>query len=95
MNEPKFTRGEWRIRGDEIGIADSSDTQSYGMMNFICHVDTYDFGKEQSEANAHLIAAAPEMYELLEYIKQYHCCDSDLCNSIIELLAKARGEKHD
>lgn len=56
------------------------------------------------EANAHLIAAAPEMYELLSNIKQ--CIENGhpfeemlteinahaLSNEIEKLLAKARGE---
>ena len=44
------------------------------------------------ERNAHLIAAAPDMYELLEEITNYAEC-SFLEKQINELLAKARGEQ--
>lgn len=49
-----FTKGEWVKRGREIGIADESDTQSYGMIRVICRMDDFDFGDEW-ECNAELI----------------------------------------
>ena len=61
----KFTKGEWVVSGMDIGIRDASDTQSYGMINIICSIDGYDF-KDNENCNAHLIAAAPEMYAMLE-----------------------------
>jgi hypothetical protein len=62
--ETKFTKGIWAIRGDEIGVRDLSDTQSYGMMLSICHMDSWDF-KGEWESNAQLIATAPEMFKAL------------------------------
>lgn len=62
--------------------------------------DNYrEIGIDEQMANAHLIAAAPEMYEMLqEMIDQYDyegCTEYEyrLINSARELLAKARGEK--
>ena len=62
--------------------------------------------KGESEANAHLIAAAPDMYAMLERQKQglwnlidlniilpqYRNETKDLINDIENLLTKARGE---
>jgi len=97
MSETKFTKGEWTKRDDTIGIIDDSDTQSYGMIRFICHVDKYDFESEW-QANAHLIATAPDMYKMLERAlslipiageSEKH---DELRFDILDLLAKARGE---
>ena len=93
MSKAKFTKGQWELQGDSIGVMDKTDSQSCGMMNGICHVDMFEFGEITGKANGHLIVAAPEMYELLEYIKQYHCTDKELLNEIIQLQEKARGEQ--
>ena len=97
MSETKFTKGEWAKRDNAIGIIDDSDTQSYGMIRFICHVDKYDFESEW-QANAHLIATAPDMYKELDKLLEIlnHETKSvtslDVCR-IEKLLAKARGEQ--
>lgn len=62
----KFTKGEWKLWGERIGVVDDSDTQSYGMMMEVAYVDMYNFTSEECRANTHLIAAAPEMYKMLE-----------------------------
>ena len=102
MSEEKFTKGEWALFEDRVGIIDRSDSQSYGMMNEIAYIDMYDHGKEQGIANAHLIAAAPEMYAMLKKLRDdidsvivaegHYFEDSDL-DRIDQLLAEARGEK--
>ena len=46
----------WILRqGNEIGVADKSDTQSYGMLNVIARVDKFDF--ENWQENARRIVA--------------------------------------
>jgi hypothetical protein len=62
----KWTKGEWVNRNGEIGIKDTSDTQSYGMMLTVANVDKYDF--EEWEANAKLIAQAPVLAEMIASI---------------------------
>lgn len=61
----KHTPGQWVIRGSEIGVRDTSDTMSNGMMLTVCDVNKWDF-KDEWEANARLIAAAPDLLEALE-----------------------------
>ena len=43
-------------------------------------------------ANAHLIASAPDMYELLQDILTNYQCGDIIDRQIEEVLAKARGE---
>lgn len=99
MNKPKHTKGPWRVHFDGDG----------------CHVD-FDGGRvfdttedtpesdndiQELKANAHLIAAAPEMYEVIEKVLPIlvECMDpkKPVERSAIELLfsnvlKKARGE---
>lgn len=85
-----FTKGEWVIVGDVIGVVDISDTQSYRMVNAIAYMDEWDF-LEDNKANAFLIKTSPKMYNLLHKIMLEHCNDSVLYNEIDELLEEARG----
>lgn len=101
----KFTKGPWeikpiedekeyiRIRGTVLGgrfkICNVNDAKLH-------HSDELKWcamEREESMANAHLIAAAPEMYDLLSTIEN----DSNqvpewLWQKIQKTLAKARGE---
>src|SRR5690625_3210759 len=107
MKEPKHTRGPWRTR--RLTVLDDD----YGYMPG-CVIDGIDWARladvhcsgddavlgdtTRCEANAHLIATAPEMRELLEEIARGPYEDSD-CRSLCEayaararaLLDKARG----
>ncbi len=68
MSETKFTKGEWVIMETNFGEFITSTDRLENSMVEICKIDTdYDgyIGAEQS-ANAHLIAAAPEMYETID-----------------------------
>ena len=88
MSEAKFTKGEWKVdrfvnnKGFEISFNDDGEVVA-------------DYVYE--EADAHLIAAAPEMYRMLELALSRMDDDSieDFVYSyqdIKQLLAKARGE---
>lgn len=105
----KFTKGEWaimpaesdkeyiRIRGTVLGgkfkIANVSDLKNH-------HEDGKKwcaFERSESEANAHLIAAAPEMYAMLSALSgqlesEWPQDAKIFLNDIDALLAKARGE---
>lgn len=97
MSEPKFTKGPWVARG-------STPSRIYGMLRTDKEVLVAACGSviEQAGANAHLIAAAPEMYELLNEAREFiasdpNCgpCGLGLICMIDDLLAKARGETDD
>ena len=86
MSEVKFTKGEWKVerfvnnKGFEISFNDDGEV-----------VADYVY----KEADAHLIAAAPEMYNLLEMLTNHNNSRKDIIHLLGEadsLLAKARGE---
>lgn len=88
MSEAKFTKGEWCV------IDDRNFGPSYGVQ--IGRDGGFKFHHEMAnaEANAHLIAVAPEMYAMLEKlsgqltdINAHRAADE-----VDTLLAKARGE---
>jgi len=87
MSNTKFTKGDWRV--DYYTSIDQTIRVNKGNI-IICHNNA----STEWEANAHLIAAAPEMYDLLSTIEN----DNEqvpewLWNKIQETLAKARGEQ--
>ena len=87
----KFTEGPWKLRGNNIGVADVSETQSYGMLINIAYVDEFDLASDW-QANANLIAAAPDMYNVLERLMEQVATDPYYEDIIERVLAKARGE---
>lgn len=108
MSEAKFTKGEWFIEKDANWNDDCwaiSVKRDYDDSVHHCFAEvTYKMEDEDSnpelEANAHLIASAPEMYEFIEQMRSYliECCkDAPNKNLVLDatdnLLAKARGEK--
>lgn len=93
MGEAKFTKGPWVARG-------STPSRIYGMQRADKEVLVAACGSVISQAgsNAHLIAAAPEIYKMLEEISDYSKINGDYLlpfhvEDIDNLLAKARGEK--
>ncbi len=99
MNEPKFTKGPWFktctgfvkdcLSDPPKTIAVIPDVASEAKMS----------GITEAQANAALIAAAPEMYELLDRIlgmlevcKLEQSIDIETEREIRQILAKARGE---
>ena len=88
MSEAKFTGGEWGI-DDYLGI-DGSVRVMFGNILISYH----GHATEEDVANAHLIAAAPEMYKMLASLQVYNgsAGSVNLQISIDNLLAKARGE---
>jgi hypothetical protein len=101
MTAPQFTPGPWHVvgRAEEYNLAVCAPRPG--------NEDRLDsvLGDEHAEANARLIAAAPELYEALEALRSYGCpvCQGD-CGSAnppvvscptqqaSAALAKARGE---
>ncbi len=90
MNKAKFTSGEW--------FADKPDSSNgWWDVNSDANGEVavcYD--AETAKFDAHLIAAAPKMYEMLDEIYTSACMTgetSETLEDIKQLLAQARGEK--
>lgn len=99
-SERKWTPGPWTI-STENDVC----TQIDGEYHAVC-TDQFCYAPEvEREANAHLIAAAPDLYEALEQARdtilelinarnsEAEGSDEDWVGGINAALAKARGEK--
>jgi hypothetical protein len=92
MTEPKFTPGPWSVRKQGHPIITDDTTHRY-----IATIHSVGPENEVREANAHLIAAAPELYRLLDEALSYTSCESwspSLTHEIKAALAKLE-ESHD
>ncbi len=111
MSEAKFSKGPWAVSQsctgsfDVVFNVDSLPTpcRNDEYLNFTPVSHSYEgenlFKGDTAKANAHLIAAAPEMYieleSICEVIKMGQSQNGPLSryiDSIEKLLAKARGE---
>jgi len=101
MSETKFTPGPWEVRLDDSTFGPKLEIHQEGAENRvpICERDLgfNDDVDEESKANAHLIAAAPEMYEAIEGLLNVisETRGEDARQAVIkanEVLAKARGD---
>ncbi len=81
MNE-KFTPAPWQVFRKESSVGCK---EGQGI------AELWRDGDER-KANAALIAAAPEMYAMLQKILEVYEMDTDDTNSVLRLLAHARGE---
>ena len=67
-----YTKGEWKVEVREssncIRIKSHDDTQGYA--DYIVQIADVFGTNGEDEANAHLIAAAPDMYEALKAIRE-------------------------
>lgn len=80
----KFTKGEWKNNGRLI----------HSGATFIATASITDVEWSECEANASLIAAAPEMYEMLKsLVDEGKIFFDEDYKPVIALLAKARGEQ--
>lgn len=96
MSEAKFTNGIWEASADPL---DYGLVRCDGFAVARGHSGSNIPYTEKIIANAHLIAAAPEMYELLNEARDFIAsdptigpCGLGLVCVIDDLLAKARGE---
>jgi len=89
----KFTPGPWEAAPDGNVISEQQGIVERIAVSILC-------GKARREANARLIAAAPDMLELLERtikrLEQWDndniCCDDDLYTDLINTVAEIKGE---
>jgi hypothetical protein len=90
----EYTKGEWeRITGGNwIGVRNPENAEIIAQ----CWQDGYITSKIEAKANAHLIAAAPDMYLALKEYQYYNRCHNDaeakLFDIAMKALAKAEGK---
>lgn len=90
----KFTKGKWEvdssygIRSNEVSVCEVYCNTAW-LGNDTLALDP----TEEHIANAHLISAAPEMYAMLDSIKEDYGIYNKVYSDIESLLAKSRGEK--
>lgn len=98
MSEEKFTQGEWRAEIEDHSFCDTGDyITTFGIVtgknqSIAECFDTGKINEEEAAANCHLIAAAPEMYRLLEQLHGTLESVPILQGEIEAVLKKARGE---
>lgn len=101
MSEQKWTQGPWEIHGwrilkfgeDHAAIALICDPH-FGQ--FVNDMKEVDWGKKKDDrdialANAHLIAAAPDLYESLQEMLKWCIWDTDYAERARKAIAKAEG----
>lgn len=86
MSEANFTKGPWKF---QVNNNDDLMTSFYGVSIGVNYIPT---PTENSKLDAHLIAQAPAMYEMLESILKSNCRVDEFHMEIEALLTKARGE---
>ena len=104
MSDTKFTPGPWAM--DAMGNVWGDDTKVCEMS--VMPRQYYSYRKktqQEHEANAHLIAAAPDLYEALVIAKIAMERDDHHINAtgnfttgyrkVLAALAKAKGEEHE
>lgn len=93
MSEPKFTSGPWSLKHESYGVHIEPSIAWIGFGT--AHTET------EHKANAALIAAAPEMYEFIEWLRTVkgQCTIlkakrylPQILDKADEILKKARGE---
>lgn len=94
-----FTNGPWRVAeqncGGGINIVDAADRR---IAHTACFYDNKNepVNESEAQANAHLIAAAPGLYLVLEAIVHWHdksrAIDSAWFEEARKILQNARGE---
>ena len=91
-NETKWTPGPWHVpkaRGYAHGPVDKNDVP------VVTWTGMARPRQENGMANAHLVAAAPDLYEALEAMLD-ECVDDEFAPHVMDAraaLAKARGER--
>ena len=92
MSEDKFTPPPWSVpsKGNIRGAVVAKDGE------VVCDPSGAGRHEDDAEANARLIASAPEMYYILDIIDTYHAIkgvNNRWERTISKLLKKVRGEE--
>lgn len=96
MGKEQFTQEPWNYYIKEATDADGSTKKK-------CYIEVHgtamaqfaNCGDVMNEANCILAAAAPDMYELLKYIRDFRAsyCDVEISREIERVMKRARGEE--
>ena len=96
------TPGPWKAvasyEGDGTFYFKVFETPPTGDAAVICTAQELHLSQEEMAANAHLIAAAPELLGILEYVAHCHLdvfYDRDVLSRAQAVIAKAKGEGDD
>lgn len=97
MSEAKFTKGPWvKDYGMTLGHIKSINNAHGGLTPTVCMYSMRFINEKEMQANAHLIAAAPEMYEAMqEFVNRVdrgEVRSTATYKKFKSILAKARGE---
>lgn len=107
MSETKFTPGPWFVDADFYvygGDGRKNQGEYFDGVEFplVCDVESDSRDRTENKANAALIAAAPEMYEFIRWIRsvQGQCAIikwrkflPEILDKADEILHKAEGEE--
>ena len=79
---------KWRRDGRTIGIVDESDTQSNGMLQPGCYLETYDFLPEVVDHYGKLMLNAEGMYRLLQKLYFGNYCRAEVDKMIEDTIGE-------
>ena len=99
MSETKHTPGPWCLSDESPMIIEDECKVIVGSASTYPN-SGYFPGQKEAEANARLIAAAPELLEALEKALDDSACDGDQCGTewhelARAAIAKAKGESNE
>jgi len=84
--EGKYTKGEWYSSKGNYPTIETSDIDTY---HSICAINTTNIERSEIEANAKLIACAPEMLGMLVAIHSQYDKGTETYKLLTELIQKA------
>lgn len=107
MNKTEFTPGPYYAVIEDHSMCDTGDyytmfcieAEKEGKKRTFAELFSFHGNDDETEATTHLLAAAPEMYALLDMIQTFLTVSGDentriaFLTQIKKVLAKARGEE--
>ena len=96
MGKEQFTKAPWNYYIKEATDADGSTKKKcYIEVQGTALAQFANFGDVMNEANCILAAAAPDMYEILDYLDYYFALfdEPEIARKIDKVMKKARGEE--